>query len=106
MNLNEQTLFEAIESHSPCESWTKYYKNKIVKSGWTWLDILRSKKVHGIDKDWFFARLLGIAYTDVDVSHIGVKLYLDNFYRKTCCYDYDTFVAMVGTFIDSQEDRE
>jgi len=100
MNLNEQTLFEAIESHGPCYRWEWEYKNYVITPTCTWLDILKSPQIRGNDKEWFFESLLGICWINICRSRILIYSYGS----KSVCYTYshNAFAAMVAEFLDNQ----
>ena len=100
------TLLELIESWKPCKDYNYYVRCGELTPQMTIKDILYSRGIADMDKEWFFTRLVGGVDLSMDSRKETMLLCTRGPYYNvgaedtTYDYDYETFLAMVYEFIE------
>lgn len=99
-----KTLMETIESWKPCLTYSLSVAWGVITPQMTIRDFLYSRCIREQDKEWGITRLLDCKFrVDIDDSWVSLTE-LKNW--KTYSYDYETFLSMLDTYMESQETME
>ena len=97
------TLLETIESWKPCGDYDCYRLFGHITPQMTIREFLYSNNIAECEKEWGFSRLLDRGWLTVDGHTVMIHTF-DSVVGIE--YDYETFLSMIDTFMESQEIME
>lgn len=94
-----KTILELIESWQPCYRYKQYVAVGYLRADMTIDDILYSKDIINMDKEWFFDGLFKEGIFDI-IVYAKTILVFNTETKQAHRYTYADFLAMVDEYLE------